>query len=66
LNELSFLNKHCSNNQHQLCDGSWTGFDFQIYCKCNCHKKNNGTTERVIAPNSVETNSLEETKVNDH
>ena len=36
---LDFFGKRCKNNFHNLCDGQWKGFGFQILCNCECHKK---------------------------
>ncbi|TLX89586.1 MAG: hypothetical protein E6K97_04930 [Thaumarchaeota archaeon] len=43
MNEIFFLNKYCRDNKHKQCQSSWTGFDFQIFCKCDCHKRREAT-----------------------
>jgi len=64
LNRVYFLNKYCRTEQHTICERQWSGFGFEIYCECFCHKKN-VATERLSNPSSVavETSTLEN-KVN--
>jgi hypothetical protein len=34
---LDFINRHCKNNRHEICHGRWSGFGFEVFCKCPCH-----------------------------
>ncbi|TLX83213.1 MAG: hypothetical protein E6L04_08960 [Thaumarchaeota archaeon] len=42
---IPFHSKHCASNQHQVCYGAWTGFGFEVYCDCYCHKRKNNAAD---------------------
>ena len=38
-NQFSFTGQRCKNDEHNLCQGAWEGFDILLYCDCKCHPK---------------------------
>lgn len=45
-NNLDFLGRDCKQNKHHECVDRWHGLGLQIYCHCDCHKKDDTAPAR--------------------
>jgi hypothetical protein len=56
ISTLDFVSKDCKQDNHQRCGSKWSGFGFDVVCRCPCHSIQK-LEALDVAPNSA-TNAL--------